>query len=277
MAEDLDHQRLIDRHYAPTGLADRIREALDQAGLRERVVPDDLAPLDQFHSRGKASTVELAQREGLRPGMRVLDAGGGLGGPARTLAAEFGCTVTVLDVTYAYCRVGEVLTCRTGQDQRVSFCCGSAFDMPFDDSSFDVVWMQHSTMNIEAKERLYREAHRVLRTDAILAAYEVVAGPRQPIHFPVPWAREPAASFLRTAEATRVAMKGAGFAERSYSDDTPTALASFRARMAAMPEVLPPLGLHLLLGDTFAAAFRNFVRNLDEGRVAVIQVVSRRQ
>src|SRR5438445_12789559 len=73
---------------------------------------DDLAPADQFHSGGKSSTVRLARRAGLKPGMRVLDVGGGLGGPARTLAAEFGCQVTVVDPTESYVRTGEALTRR---------------------------------------------------------------------------------------------------------------------------------------------------------------------
>ena len=41
---------------------------------------DDLAPSDQFHGGGKDATVRLARLAALAPGMRVLDAGGGVGG-----------------------------------------------------------------------------------------------------------------------------------------------------------------------------------------------------
>lgn len=94
----VDYQAGINRHYASANLADAILEALRKAGKKdtERLTYDDLAPFDQFHSRGKPATLELAQRVGLAPGT-VLDIGGGLG--ARLLAAEFGCRVTVLDVT----------------------------------------------------------------------------------------------------------------------------------------------------------------------------------
>lgn len=277
MAGTLEFQAQVNSHYTPPKLAEAILEGLRRAGKAERLSPDDLAPLDQFHSRGKLATVELARRAGLQPGMRVLDVGGGLGGPARTLAAEFGCDVTVLDITEEYCRVGEMLTHRTGQSERVTFRCGSALDMPFDAASFDVVWTQHSTMNIEDKERLYSEARRVLGPQGRLAAYEVVAGPEQPIHFPVPWAREPALSFLRPADSMRALMTKAGFTEESFDDNTATALAWFRERMAAMPPTPPPLGLHLLLGETFKPAFQNLVKNIEQSRVAVIQLVYRRE
>ena len=75
---------------------------------------DDLAPVDHFHGGGKPSTVRLARLAGLRPGMRVLDVGGGLGGPARTLATEFGCRVLVVDLTASYVQAGERLTARLG-------------------------------------------------------------------------------------------------------------------------------------------------------------------
>ena len=54
------------------------------------LAPDDLAPATEFHVGGKEATVALAQLAGFGPGTRVLDIGGGLGGPARTLASEFG-------------------------------------------------------------------------------------------------------------------------------------------------------------------------------------------
>src|SRR4249919_2974885 len=77
---------------------------------------DELAATDQFHGGGRAVTIRLAEQAGLdRLGShgsapRVLDVGGGLGGPARTLAAHFGCEVTALDVTPSYVEVARVLT-----------------------------------------------------------------------------------------------------------------------------------------------------------------------
>jgi SAM-dependent methyltransferase len=148
----------------------------------------------------------------------VLDVGGGLGGPARTLARELGCRVTVLDLTEAYCRMGEELTRRTGLAGQVEFRHGTALQMPFADAAFDVVWTQHSSMNVEDKERLYREIQRVARPGGRLAIHEIMAGAASPVHFPVPWAGDPSLSFLRPAEAVRRLLAGLG--SRSWSGPT---------------------------------------------------------
>jgi hypothetical protein len=52
-------------------------------------------------------------------------------------------------------------------------------------------------MNIADKERLYAEIQCVLRPSGRLALHEILAGPVSPIHFPVPWARDPDLSHLR--------------------------------------------------------------------------------
>ncbi len=55
----------VTAHYDRHGLHDRIDAALVAAGLTDKTLtPTDLAPLDQFHSRGLAATVELASSSG---------------------------------------------------------------------------------------------------------------------------------------------------------------------------------------------------------------------
>jgi SAM-dependent methyltransferase len=239
------------------------------------LTPAELAPVDQFHTAGREATIELARRASLPAGATVLDVGGGIGGPARTLASDFGCAVTVLDLTEAFCRAGEVLTDLTGLSALVNFCHGVALALPFDVASFDVVWSQHSTMNIPDKDRLYREIRRVLRPGGRLAFHEIMAGPVKPVHFPVPWAREPAISFLRSPAEVRALLADLGFREVAWVDTTAASLAWFRAWTArpAASATPGPLGLHLLLGPDFPAMGRNQVRNLEEDRIALIQAV----
>ena len=210
--------------------------------------------------------------------MEVLDVGGGLGGPARTLARALGCRVVVLDLTEEYCRVGAELTRRTGLAGRVSFHHGDALALPFADARFDVVWTQHSSMNVDDKERLYGGIRRVLRPGGRLALHEIMAGAGGPLHFPVPWAREASHSFLRPPEAVRGLLGDLGFRELARLDVTAASLEWFRRRVAATEAAgsLPPLGLHLLLGEDFDAMFRNQVRNLAEGRIVVVEAVFER-
>ncbi|MEW6212003.1 MAG: methyltransferase domain-containing protein [Acidobacteriota bacterium] len=272
------HDKSVDTHYGRSDLGSKIIEALRASGKdADALAPQDLAPVDQFHTGGRDATLALARLAGISSGMKILDVGGGLGGPARTLASEVGCEVTVLDITEEFCRVGEMLTRLTGLSDRVSFRHGSALDIPFPDATFDLVWTQHSSMNIADKDRLYLESHRALRPGGRLALHEIMAGHVSPPHFPVPWARDPSISHLRTPAEIRAIISGLGFSEIEWIDETETALQWFRQRLALAASQGPqPLGLHLLMGEDFRRMFQNQVRNLDEHRIAVIQAVFER-
>jgi SAM-dependent methyltransferase len=267
----------VDAHYGRPELERLILNGLQAEGKDlNHISADDLAPVDQFHIRGKEATLELARRAGLERNTRVLDVGGGLGGPARTLASELGCLVTVLDLTEEFVRLGRVLTERCGLSDRVSFQHGNAQSMPLEDGAFDAVWTQHACMNIPDKQQLYAEIRRVLRPGGTFATHEILAGPEQPIHFPVPWAPGPEISFLQSAPDARAAIANAGFTEREWVDMSEPSMAWFRERVGppgAPPTAPPHLGLHLLLGPQAGMIFGNVLRNLEEQRLTVVQGV----
>jgi SAM-dependent methyltransferase len=210
--------------------------------------------------------------------LRILDVGGGLGGAARLLASDYGCHVTVLELTEEYVRLGEELTARAGLGDRVSFRQGSALDLPFQDCSFDRVLTQHVSMNIAHKEKVYAEAWRVLRAGGRLGIHEIVAGPIQPIHVPVPWARRLEYSFLRSQPELRSLLRDSGFAEEVWTDETGRARRWFADRLASLSsaDLEGCVGVHLLLGDDFQPMFRNLVRNLEERRVQVVLAAMRK-
>ncbi len=269
--------RSVDDHYGCGDLGRRILEALRVAGKNPNALTvNDLAPIDQLHVHGKEATLQLARLARLTAAMKVLDVGGGIGGPARTLANEFGCALTVLDLTEEFCRVGKMLTARTRLSDRVTFRCGDALDIPFRDNSFDAVWLQHSSMNIAAKERLFADIYRVLRSGGRLALHEIMAGPITPIHFPVPWARNSRLNHLLPPDMVRTLIKRAGFKELAWVDVTKSTIAEVKERLASVqpkPTVRPSLGLHLLFGPDFAQMVQNQMRNVEENRTVVIQAV----
>jgi ubiquinone/menaquinone biosynthesis C-methylase UbiE len=267
----------VNEHYGRGGLAAMIINALRAAGKDPNALTiEDLAPIDQLHLRGREATLELACLAGITPSMQVLDVGGGLGGPARTLASEFGCALEVLDLTEEFCRAGEVLTARTGLADLVSFRHSSALEMPYPNATFDVAWTQHSSMNIADKERLYVEIRRVLRPGGRLAMHEILAGEVSPIHLPVPWARDPSLSHLRPPEEVRAILKDIGFEELAWTDETTSALRWQQKRPAATPTSPPPLGIHLVFGNDFGEMLHNQLRNLEEGRISIAQAVLKR-
>lgn len=272
-----DSAESVNRHYGRADLGERILAALRAAGKDlEALTVEDLSPIDHFHIRGREATLELARLADFSATHHVLDVGGGIGGPARTLAAELGCRVTVLDLTEEFCRVGEMLSQRTGFADRVSFRAGSALAMPFEDRSFDAAWTQHSSMNIEDKATLYAEIHRVLRPGARLAIHEIMAGPGADLHFPVPWSSDGTISFLRTPESMRSLIAAAGFHEVAWIDGSSVALGWVRDRLAAAGPP-PVLGLHVLIGENTPVAMRNVERNFAEERIRVVEAVFERR
>lgn len=268
----------IQTHYARSDLGDAILAVLGKVGKDlDRLTLEDLAPIDEFHIRGRAATLELARAAGLDAARRVLDVGSGIGGTSRCLAKEFGCRVTGIDLTEDYCLAAALLTEKVGLTDLVDYRQGDATNLPFDDASFDVVWTEHAAMNIPDKSRLYEEMHRVLKPGGTLAIYDILSGPSGPVLFPVPWARTPDTSFQVRPDELRELLEAAGFAVTDWSDTTDAARAWFVSLAEKISkEGLPPLGFHILLGTDFQAMAQNQRRNLEEGRIVLAQIIARK-
>ena len=233
-------------HYGRGGLAEALDAALETAGLTaNRLLPGDLAPVDEFHMGGRTTTRELVDAMGLSSSMHVLDVGCGLGGPARHVAADVGCRVTGLDLVDEYVDVARHLSHRCGLHNQVEFRQGSALELPFEDGSFDAAFTQHACMNIEDKARVYSEVHRVLRPGAAFGVFDAMRGPGGPPRFPVPWAEFADTSFLATPAATSETLVTAGFDVHSVADRTDACIRFFERMRDRPPEVRGPLGLHL--------------------------------
>jgi sarcosine/dimethylglycine N-methyltransferase len=261
----------VREHYRSPRLTERLKTALAAFGPEDQLLtPKQLGSLDQFHTRGLAATAELAQLAGITAGTSALDVGSGVGGPARFLAATFGCRVTGVDLSEPFVDAARYLTERTGQSGQVSFQTASALELPFDDGSFDVALLQHVAMNVSDRARLYREIRRVLKSGGRFATYDVVLTGGEP-HYPVPWARTPAMSFLLTAAATREAIEPAGFRVLTWQDDTETAKAWITQLRASGPPPSPNLGV--VMGPDFAQLSANLGRNILEGRLGILTAV----
>jgi SAM-dependent methyltransferase len=268
MTDVLDEVRA---HYRATGLTERLKTALTAFGPEEqRLAPQQLAALDQFHIRGLAATAELAKLAGITSGMSVLDVGSGVGGPARFLALTYGCRVTGLDLSEPFVDAARYLTQRTGQSAQISFETGSALELPFNDGRFDVVLLQHVAMNISDRARLYREIRRVLRPGGKFATYDVLGTGGEPL-YPLPWARTPATSHLLNETATREAIEPAGFRTLVWQDDTEAAKAWIAQLRESGPPPSPNLGV--VMGPDFAQLAANLGRSLMEGRLGILTAV----
>jgi sarcosine/dimethylglycine N-methyltransferase len=268
----------VERHYASDAIADRILIALREVyGADVRITPDLLAPLDHFHGRGVTATEALSTRLMPKAGDRLLDIGSGIGGPARWMAAHFGCHATGIDLTRAFCTAAETLTQVCGMSDQVQILHGSATDLPFPDESFDRAYSQNALMNIADKRRVYREAFRVLRPGGLFAVDQIALGPDGPPNYPQHWASVSEASFLSTPEEISSDIAATGFNIVMLRDATDEAIA-FQEEMKRRLQVEGPprLGLHVLVGERFRQLVRNSAESLTERRTSVIQCLLRR-
>ena len=259
------HSSVARRHYDVAGLLPKVKAALAAFGPEETALsPKQLAPLDQFHTRGLLATADLAREMGLAAGMRVLDLGCGLGGPARYLADTYGLDVTGVDLSDSFVDTARYLSERCGLADRTTFVVGDAMDPPVEAASFDRVFLQHVAMNIADRVALYRAIRRVLRPGGKLGIHDLVAGAGD-LHFPLPWARGPEGSHVLTMDQTREALTAAGLRVEAWRDDAEAAGQWFAAMQSAGPPAGPSLAL--VLGADFQGMTANIARNLREGRL----------
>ncbi len=167
--------RVASRYSEDRTLTDVIAQSLRSAGKDlKNLTTAGMATV--VHIRGRKATLELAAQMKLGAGSHVLDIGSGLGGPARTLAETYGCRVTGIDLTPAFCAAAAAMSTWVGLGNLTSFKQGDATKLPFADRQFDAAMTIHVAMNIAAKDRMYAEARRVLKPGGIFAVYDVLQG-----------------------------------------------------------------------------------------------------
>jgi ubiquinone/menaquinone biosynthesis C-methylase UbiE len=268
----------IKAHYRHGNLEQALLAALAAMGKDpERLVPADLMGADEFHIGGAEATEDLAAQLALTPGMRLLDLGSGIGGPARHLAAAYGCHVTGIDLSDEYVAVAESLSLRMGMGDRVAFRQGSATELPFDEASFDGATLLHVGMNIADKRALCAGAHRALRPGGFFAVYDVMRAGPGALDFPAPWASTAETSFVEPPEVYRAALTEAGFAIVAERSRGAFALEFFTALRERQKQSGPPqLGLPIIMGPATPLKIANVIGMLESGVIAPMEMIARR-
>lgn len=271
-------EKVVSEHYHVEDLTNRILGVLEQAGKqRNAITVADLAPVDEFHIGGREATEAIAARMGLRPGMRLLDVGSGIGGPARYFASAHDCKVSGIDLTPEYVRTATTLSKLVGLSEKVNFQEGSALKMPFGNKEFDGAYEFHAAMNIAEKRELFAEVRRVLKPHAIFAIYDVMlTGPGE-MKFPVPWASKEMNSFVATPEEYRSALKEEGFEVVEERERREFAIEFFeRMKKKAEEKDARTLTIHLVMGETAPQKLANLVEAVQKGVIAPVEIIAKK-
>jgi len=271
-------ERQVVEHYGLDNLTEQILAALDQGGVdREHASTEDLAPIDEFHIGGRPATLHFASMLSFPAGGRVLDVGCGIGGAARYFAEHFDCHVTGIDLVPEYIDVARVLSERTQTEHRVAFEEASALDMQFEAEHFDAAYTIHVAMNIRDREGLYREVSRVLKPGALFGIYDVMRGESEGLVFPLPWATTEESSHLTSPDELRALLADAGFEVLEFADRRAFGIEFFQRMRARIAEGgLPPLGMHILMGETFRDKVAHLVDGMEKGCILPAVMIARK-
>jgi ubiquinone/menaquinone biosynthesis C-methylase UbiE len=260
-------QSPVEEHYYQDGIFENILKLLKEQG-KERITREDITQVDEFHVRGAAVSVELAEEAGFDKNTRVLDVGCGIGGPARMLAAKFGCKVTGIDITEEFIRTAKLLSRETGLDEQTEFITGNALQLPFNNESFDVVWTQHAQMNIKDKGTFYSEICRVLKKGGRFIYYDIFSINHETLYFPVPWAMNGSLSFLMTINELNGLLTELGLLEITAKDETMEAIQFFKQmRERSAKEGQPGPGMYILMGKNTNEMLAGLVRNINQNKI----------
>ena len=273
----MPQRQTVSGHYTHGGLEAAIREGINRLGKSiDEITLDDLAAVDEFHIGGRVATESFLDQLDIDDSHHVLDVGCGLGGTGRYAAHRYGCRVTGIDLTPEFVETGNLLCEWLGLCPQVELAVHDATELPHSDESFDRAFMLHVGMNIADKESLCKELHRVVRDGGKVGIYDVMQIQEGELEYPVPWATSSAGSAVSTVLTYRAALEDAGFrivAERDRKGFSLEFFDMLQKKVAAAGGP-PPLGLHILMGDSAATKVKNMLENIRQDRVAPVELIA---
>jgi len=268
-----EYDNKINEHYSKQNLFDAILQSIEDAGFdKNNLTRDDISSFEEFHIGGRDATRHLADFITLEKGKKILDIGCGIGGPARTLAVEYECDITGIDLTEEYIDTAKKLTKLVGLEDSINFQVENATNLSFESNSFDIVWMQHVNMNIENKEKLFAEAQRVLKPLGHVVFYEILQLNNLPLNCPVLWASSQELSHLITEDTIRQKLDKVGLREVQWEDRTLFAIKWFE-KLAALKqkEESTKLNLSQVTHKNIPQKVVNVLQALHDQKICVVQ------
>lgn len=146
------------RTVAAEEKAGLVRDVFESVATRYDLM-NDLMSLG-IHRLWKAAFIDWLRP---RPGMSLIDVGGGTGDIAFAFLERGGDSVTVCDVNTEMLAVGQDRAFDRGLVGGIEWTCGDAEKLPMADSSFDAYTTAFCLRNVTDIPAALREAKRVLK------------------------------------------------------------------------------------------------------------------
>ncbi len=130
---------------------------------------------------------------------RLVDIGCGVGGPARWLAAKYGCQVLAISNSQVGVATAESLRPVSEERERllVTYLCADALSNGLPSEHFDVVWCMEAAHLFENKSPLISECFRLLKPNGRLMLCDLVLG----ASYPITHSRQQFKSLIRLRQA----------------------------------------------------------------------------
>ncbi len=268
----------VQDHYSAEDIVTRVLAAAQQPTADgPSLTADRLFPYDQLHGRELLATIDHAAKLNPAKDAHLLDAGSGIGGPARYFASVFGCRVTGIDLTPQFVVAATDLTRLAGLAGTVDFVEGDVAAMSFGSGTFDHAYCFYVGMNLPDKPAVLAECYRVLKPGGTLLWTEVTAKAGDP-NYPLPWARDPAGSHVGTGDTLVKQIGDAGFDIQSVEDETAKHLELAQRMKAAGkgPTADQLQANEVVLGPDFVERRKNYIKSLADGTLASTVIYGRK-
>ncbi len=153
-------------------------------------------------------------------GAEVLDIGGGYGGSARYIAREYHAKVVSLNLSEVQNRRGRRQNMEQGLADQVRIVDGDFENIPYRDSSFDVVWSQDAMLHSGDRTRVLEEVRRVLKPGGIFIFTDPMATDDCSLDDLKPVLARIQLNTMGSPGFYRKELARLGFSERDFDDHT---------------------------------------------------------
>jgi len=214
--------------------------------------------LPGMHMGGQSATQTLLDRCHLNGTSRVLDVGCGGGNTACFIVEQYGSSVQGIDISEVMIDKAKERARRRGLEDKVHFRVADAFDLPFEDDSFDVVLVESVLTPLPGdKSKALAEMVRVARPGGRIGANESTVDPSAPQEWLALLDQHPAIHGYFTPQTLRSlfeesGLRGVEMVEAQYVDT---------------PKVLKDMGLRGVLSFVFLAYPKILLRMLRDARI----------